>query len=53
VDNEFMSGSPESGFIVTAVAAKRFGFAKENAPPEGGAEFGEDSSSPDDLLTMS
>lgn len=52
VDNEFMTGSPESGFIVTEVAAKRFGFAKENAPPEGGAEFGEGSPSPDDLLIM-
>jgi len=34
----FLSGAPESGSVVTQVAVKRFGFAKENAKPAGFAE---------------
>lgn len=34
----FLSGTPESGFVVTQVAVERFGFTKENVKPAGFAE---------------
>lgn len=35
-----VDGDPSAGFIVTEMAAQRFGFTKNNAPPEGEALSG-------------
>lgn len=46
-----MEGGAGDGFRVTEQAAERFGFAKESAPPEGGADTGEAPPSPDSRPT--
>jgi hypothetical protein len=52
VETDLMAGSTENGFVVTEIAAKRFGFPKEIAPPEGGAKPGETATSLGDLLKI-
>ena len=47
VKTGLMVGDVQSGFTVTEDAAERFGFAKENEPPDGGSETGGAATPPD------